>query len=105
MRGRSDGPQNKRLVTTLCVVAAFLCFLYFYYGSENRGASAIEYGSKSLKRLGTSYLVRDDDTDEKQSESLTKFGQDDDLIPKSFPVSVLLQQQNCWTLFIFLIIA
>ncbi|KAF3456770.1 hypothetical protein FNV43_RR01424 [Rhamnella rubrinervis] len=82
MRGRSDGVQKKRVITSLCIVAIFLGFLYVYYGSifgsQNRGASALEYGSRSLRKLG--YLGGDEDTDGKQEDG------DDDIIPKSFPV-------------------
>lgn len=83
MRGRSDGVQKKRVITSLCIVAIFLGFLYVYYGSifgsQRRGASALEYGSRSLRKLG--YLGGDEDTDGKQDDG------DDDIIPKSFPVS------------------
>ncbi|KAF5738561.1 methyltransferase PMT3 [Tripterygium wilfordii] len=91
MRGRSDGGQKKRLITSVCVVALFLGFIYLYHGSifgSSRGASALEYGSRSLRKLGSSYLGGDDDADGKQDDS-TKFGQEDgedDIIPKSFPV-------------------
>lgn len=88
-RGRPDGSQKKHLIASLCAVAIFLGFLFVYYGSKNSGASALEYGSKSLKRLGSSYLGADDDNDAKQDES-SGFGQGDgvdDIVPKSFPVS------------------
>lgn len=82
MRGRSDGVQKKRVITSLCIVAIFLGFLYVYYGSifgsQSRGASALEYGSRSLRKLG--YLGGDEDSDGKEDG-------DDDIIPKSFPVS------------------
>lgn len=90
MRGRSDGSQKKRLITSVCVVAIFLGFLYAYYGSIfGHGTSALEYGSKSLKRIGSSYLGGDDESDGKQDEA--KFGQEDedDVTVKSFPVSYL----------------
>ena len=93
MRGRSDGGQKKRLIASVCVVAIFLGFLYVYYGSifgsTSRGAAALEYGSRSLRKLGSSYLGGDDDADGKQYESSTKFGQEEreDVVPKSFPVS------------------
>ncbi|KAL6519901.1 hypothetical protein OROMI_032795 [Orobanche minor] len=90
MRGRSDGAQKKRLLTSLCVVAVFLVFLYVCFGSKNGGESALEYGSRSLRKLGSSYLGGDDDSDldHKQDESSSKFGVDDEdgIIPKSFPV-------------------
>lgn len=89
MRGRSDGSQKKRLITSLCVVALFLGFLYAYYGSifgsQSRGASAIEYGSRSLRKLG--YLSGDEDSDDKQESSTKMFEGDDGIVPKSFPVS------------------
>ncbi|KAF1878285.1 hypothetical protein Lal_00046951 [Lupinus albus] len=88
-RGRSDGSQKKRLVASICVVTIFLGFLYVYggsiFGSQNSGSSALQYGSESLKRLGSSYLGGDDDTDAKQDESSSKFG-GDEIVPKSFPV-------------------
>ncbi|KAL6532428.1 hypothetical protein OROGR_014398 [Orobanche gracilis] len=90
MRGRSDGAQKKRLLTSLCVVAVFLVFLYVCFGSKNGGESALEYGSRSLRKLGSSYLGGDDDfdLDHKQDESSSKFGVDDEdgIFPKSFPV-------------------
>lgn len=92
MRGRSDGGPKKRLIASLCAVAIFLGFLYVYYGSSSRGAADLGYGSKSLRKLGSSYLGGDDDTDGKQYESSTKLGQDEgeDIVPKTFPVSFLL---------------
>ncbi|CAL5337408.1 unnamed protein product [Camellia sinensis] len=91
MRGRSDGGQKKRLITYVCAIGGFLVFLYVYFGSHSHGESALEYGSRSLRKLGTSYLGGDEDSDlgSKQDESSTKFGlQDgeDGIIPKSFPV-------------------
>lgn len=91
-RGRPDGAQKKRLLTSVGVVAVFLVFLYVFYGSKNTGESALEYG-RSLRKLGSSYLGGDDDSDVggKQDESFVKFGLDDGedgVSPKSFPVSV-----------------
>ncbi|KAE9592328.1 hypothetical protein Lal_00028322 [Lupinus albus] len=94
LRGRSDGSQKKRLVASLCVVAIFLGFLYVYngsiFGSQNTGSSALEYGSKSLKKLGASYLGADDDSDGKQDESsssVVKQGDVEvDIVPKNYPV-------------------
>ncbi|PSR97968.1 Methyltransferase [Actinidia chinensis var. chinensis] len=91
MRGRPDGGQKKRLITSVCVVAVFLIFLYVYFGSHSDGESALEYGSRSLRKLGSSYLGGDEDADlgGKQDESATKFGLEDGedgIIPKSFPV-------------------
>ncbi|GLU08182.1 hypothetical protein SLE2022_251060 [Rubroshorea leprosula] len=92
MRNRSDGGQKKRLITSFCGAAIFLGFLYLYYGSifgsSSRGAAALEYG-RSLRKLGSSYLGGDDDTDGKQDDSSTKFGLEngeDDITPKTFPV-------------------
>ncbi|KAK6117069.1 hypothetical protein DH2020_049212 [Rehmannia glutinosa] len=90
-RGRPDGAQKKRLLTSLCIVAVFLVFLYVYFGSKNTGESALEYGSRSLRKLGSSYLGGDEDSDlgGKQDESPFKFGLDDGedgFTPKSFPV-------------------
>ena len=92
MRGRSDVGQKKRLITSVCVVALFLIFLYVYFGSQSHGESALEYGSQSLRKLGSSQLGGDDEADlgGKQDESSTKFGLEDGedgIIPKSFPVS------------------
>ncbi|KAF8401891.1 hypothetical protein HHK36_012856 [Tetracentron sinense] len=89
MRGRDDGVQKKRLITSVLIIVIFLSFLFVY--SRNRGASALEYGSRSLRKLGSSYLGGDEDADLSsiQDESSAKFGQEDgedDVIPKSFPV-------------------
>ncbi|KAJ8765203.1 hypothetical protein K2173_011463 [Erythroxylum novogranatense] len=91
MRGRSDGGEKKRLITSVCVLGVFIGFVYFYYGSifgsHGRGASALEYGTRSLRKLGTSYLGGDDESDAKQDGS--NFGRedgDDVAIRKSFPV-------------------
>ncbi|XP_050219285.1 probable methyltransferase PMT3 [Mercurialis annua] len=84
MRGRSDGSQKKRLITSVCVVAIFLGFVYFYYGSI---FGSQEYGNK-LRKLGSPYFGGDDDSDGKQDETM-KFGQEDGedvIVPKSFPV-------------------
>ena len=103
MRGRSDGVQKKRLITSVCAVSIFLGFLYVYYGSifgsKNHGASAIEYGSRSLRRLGSSYLGGDEDTDGKQDESSTRLGfedGEDEITPKSFPVSAFYCYTFCF---------
>ena len=94
MRGRSDGSQKKRLLTSLGVVAIILLCLYLYFGSRSDGESALEYGSRSLKKFGSSYLGGDEDTDlgNKLDESSIKLGLDDGedgVVPKSFPVSFL----------------
>ncbi|QCE05083.1 probable methyltransferase PMT3 [Vigna unguiculata] len=92
-RGRSDGSQKKRVIAYACGVAIFIGFLYVYqgsiFGSQNVSSSALEYGSKSLKRLGASYLGTDDASDSKQEDSSPRIGQgdaEDDIVPKSFPV-------------------
>lgn len=92
-RGRSDGSQKKRIVASICAVTVFIGLLYVYggsiFGSQNNGSSALEYG-KSLKRLGSSYLGVDDDNDGKQDESSSslRLGDgEDNIVPKSFPVS------------------
>ena len=94
-RGRYDGSPKKPLVASVCGVAVFLGLLYVFqrsiFGSQNSGSSALEYGSKSLKRLGASYLGSDDDADSKQDESSSSIAQGDgeaDIVPKSFPVSL-----------------
>ena len=92
MRGRSDGGQNIRLITSVCVVALFLFFVCVYFGSQSHGESTLEYGSRSLRKLGSSYLGGDEEADlgSKQDESSTMFGLEDGedgIIPKSFPVS------------------
>ncbi|XWS08778.1 hypothetical protein CRYUN_Cryun40dG0029900 [Craigia yunnanensis] len=92
MRGRSDGGQKKRLIISVCVVAIFLGLLFVYYGSifgsSSHGAAALEYGNRSLRKLGSSYSGGDDEADGKQYESSIKFGQEEgeDVIPKTFPV-------------------
>ncbi|XP_068665111.1 probable methyltransferase PMT3 [Aristolochia californica] len=88
MRGRPDGAQKKQLVTTLFVVGVLVVFLFFYFGSGSQhSASAMEYG-KTLRKLGSSYLGGDDDSElNKQDES--KYALDDgdnSTTPKSFPV-------------------
>ncbi|KAL0433265.1 UNVERIFIED_CONTAM: putative methyltransferase PMT8 [Sesamum latifolium] len=89
-RGRSDGAHKKRLLTSVGILAVFLVFLYVYFGSKNAGESALEYGSRSLRKLGSSYLGGDEDSDlGKQDESSAKLSLDDGedgINPKSFPV-------------------
>lgn len=90
MRGRTDGSQKKRLLTTFVLVAVFLLFLYLYFGSQSKGESALEYGSRSLRKLGSSYLGGDEESDLGVKDDF-KFGLDDEdgIVPKSFPVSRL----------------
>lgn len=84
-RGRGDGDQKKRLVTWILVLAIFCGCLYIY--SRNRGTSALEYGSKSLRRFSSSYLGGDEDGDESSNKSGDEV--EDDVILKSIPVSNL----------------
>lgn len=85
-RVRSDGTQKKRLIATICVVAIFLGFLYAYYGSifgnQERGASALQNGSKSLSH----YLMGNEDSEESSTSSELEDAEDD-VVPKSYPVS------------------
>ncbi|KAL9240301.1 hypothetical protein vseg_014539 [Gypsophila vaccaria] len=86
MRGRSEDVQKKRLVTGLVAAAIFFGFLYVYqgplFGSESSSASALEYGSKSLRKFGWG---GDEEADE-TSTKLTEEDGNDGLVPKSFPV-------------------
>ncbi|KAJ6931351.1 hypothetical protein NC652_014754 [Populus alba x Populus x berolinensis] len=66
-RGKGDGDQKKRLVTWIVVLGIICGCVYLY--SRNSGTSALEYGSKSLRKLGSSYLGGDDDGDEASSKS------------------------------------
>ncbi|OMP03059.1 putative S-adenosyl-L-methionine-dependent methyltransferase protein [Corchorus capsularis] len=82
-RGRADpNPQKKRLITWIVVLV--ICCGCFYAYTRNNGSSALEYGSKSLRKFGSSYWRGDDDT----ADSSTKLDEDvdDGVILKSFPV-------------------
>lgn len=79
-RGRADGSQKKRLVVSILLLAIIGVFLYVY--SRDSGASALEYGSKSLKKLGSSYWGGDEDAD----VSSNFVEGEDDLVQKSIPV-------------------
>ncbi|KAJ6773711.1 SAM-DEPENDENT METHYLTRANSFERASE [Salix purpurea] len=81
-RGRGDGDQTKRFVTWIVVLSIICGCVYLY--SRNSGTSALEYGSKSLRKLGSSYLGGDDDGD----ETTNKSGEEvqGDIILKSIPV-------------------
>ncbi|KAJ6938562.1 methyltransferase PMT8 [Populus alba x Populus x berolinensis] len=81
-RGRGEGDLKKRLVTWIVVIAIICGCLYIY--SRNSGTSALEYGSKSLRKLGSSYLGGEDDGD----GASNKPGEDlqDDVMLKSIPV-------------------
>ncbi|KAH9602314.1 hypothetical protein KSS87_010896 [Heliosperma pusillum] len=85
MRGRSEDVQKKRLITGLVVAAFFFGFLYVYqgpiFGSESSSASALEYGSKSLRKFGWG---GDDEADD--SPNFTQEDAKDGLVLKSFPV-------------------
>lgn len=97
MKGKSDGSQKRRLLTSVAVVAIFL-FLYFYFGSRSSAESALEYGSRSLKKLGSSYLGNDENTDSRQDDTSFKLGLDDSedgTVSKSFPVSSLCASLLC----------
>ena len=89
MRGRSDEVQMKRLVTALVGIALVLGFLFVYKGSifnsESSRTSALEYGSKSLRKL---VWGGDEDADETSSK-LSQEDVDDTIMVKSFPVSIL----------------
>lgn len=91
MRGRPDAAQKKRLVASLCVLVVVLCFLFVYYGSFfgfGQGTTSMEYG-KAWKKLGSSYLGGDDDSDfsGRQDDSVFKLDDGDDVTrPKSYPV-------------------
>ncbi|KAG1353946.1 putative methyltransferase PMT8 [Cocos nucifera] len=86
MRGRSDGGQNRHLVTSLCVMVVFLGLLFLYYGSffgpgKQHNGTTLESVSK-LRSFGWG-----NDNDGGNSESI--FGQeggDDNFVLKSFPV-------------------
>ncbi|KAK1390657.1 Methyltransferase [Heracleum sosnowskyi] len=89
MRGRSDGSRKKRLLTSVGVVAVVILFLYLYFGSQSDGESALEYGSRSLKKFGSSYLSGEEDIDLDKDDTSFKLGLDDGedgIVPKSFPV-------------------
>lgn len=83
-RGRADGSSKKRLVTLVLIVVIICGLLYVY--SWKGSSSPLDYGSKSLRKRGSSYLSSDEDTDESSSTSLGEDGVDF-FIPKSFPVS------------------
>ncbi|MFS7995977.1 putative S-adenosyl-L-methionine-dependent methyltransferase [Helianthus anomalus] len=71
MRGRPNGSYKKRLLTTFVLVGAALLFLYF----------------RSLRKLGSSYLSGDDESNLGSKQDEFKFGLDDEdgIVPKSFP--------------------
>ncbi|XP_010906796.1 probable methyltransferase PMT3 [Elaeis guineensis] len=86
MRGRSDGGQNRHLVTSLCVMVVFFGLLFLCYGSffgpgkQHTGTTLESVGK--LRSFGWS-----SDNDGGNSESI--FGQeggDDNFMLKTFPV-------------------
>lgn len=91
MRGRSDGGQNRHLVTSLCVMVVFLGLLFLYYGSffgpgKQHTGTTLESVSK-LRSFG--WGGDDDGGNSKSDESiLGQEGGDDNFMLKSFPVSV-----------------
>lgn len=81
-RGRADANPKKRLVSWI-VILAIICGCFYAY-TRSQGSSALEYGSKSLRKFGSSYWRGDEDT----SDSSAKLDEDGDggIILKSFPV-------------------
>ncbi|KAK6940653.1 putative S-adenosyl-L-methionine-dependent methyltransferase [Dillenia turbinata] len=76
-RGRADGAQNKRVVWVLFAV---ICVGFLYAYTRKSGSSAIEYGSKSLRKLGSSYLGGEEDADTGD--------EDDSVLVKSFLIPI-----------------
>lgn len=81
-RGRADANPKKRLVTWIVVLV--ICCGCFYAYTRSHGSSALEYGSKSLRKFGSSYWRGDEDA----ADSSTKVDEDGDpgVLLKSFPV-------------------
>lgn len=91
MRGRADGGQKKHLVPSICVILLVSGILFFYYGGHqgHHASVALDYGTKFSRSLG--WGSNDDGDVAKTDESA--FGQEDgdeNIIPKSFPVSDFL---------------
>ncbi|KAE8665122.1 putative methyltransferase PMT8 [Hibiscus syriacus] len=82
-RGRVDVNTKKRLITWI-IVLVFCCGCFYAY-TRSRGSSPLEFGTKSLRKFGSSYLRGEEDT---TAGSSTKFEEDsnDGVVPKSFPV-------------------
>ncbi|KMT09913.1 hypothetical protein BVRB_5g121310 [Beta vulgaris subsp. vulgaris] len=78
MRGRVEGGQKGRLVPIILVIV-IVGLIYLY--SRSHGKSAVELGSKSLKRLGTS-LSGEEEAD---SSSLIE-EEENSFVLKSIPV-------------------
>lgn len=83
MRARSDEHQKQRFLTWVLLLVIICGVLYLC--SQNHGSSAMEYGSKSLRKFGSSYWIGDDDTD--VSPRKLHRNVNDGVILKSFPVS------------------
>lgn len=83
-RGRAEWNTNpkKPLVTIVMGLAAI--FGLFYMMSSRDGSSPLEYGSKSLKQLSSSYWGSDEDAGE--SNSNVGMEGEDNVVLKSFPV-------------------
>ncbi|KAJ8899326.1 hypothetical protein K2173_018300 [Erythroxylum novogranatense] len=81
-RGRGDGYQKNRLWTGILVLGFIFGCVYLY--SRSHGSSALEYGGKSLRKIGSSYLGGEEESD----ESSTKLSDDVEeyFILKSIPV-------------------
>lgn len=81
MRGR-DGNQKNRWVAPVLILVIF-CGFFYLYSRDSGASSAIEYGSKSLKKLGSSVWSGDDEAD-----ASSNFADgEDDVVLKSIPVS------------------
>ena len=88
-RGRADANPKKRLITWIVVLV--ICCGCFYAYTRSHGSSALEYGSKSLRKIGSSYWHGDEDSAD-SSAKLDEDG-DDGVILKSFPVSEIYMSQ------------
>lgn len=85
MRSRSDGSQKTRLITSLCTVVIVLGFLYFFVGPDGSQSS----GANALRKIGSTYLGSDEDVDTTESTTVQEYV-DDNVTPKSYPVSMKL---------------
>lgn len=85
MRSRSDGSQKTRLITSVCIVGIVLGFLYFFVGRDGSQSS----GANALRKIGSSYLGGDEDVDTTESTNVQEYV-DDNVTPKSYPVSTTL---------------
>ncbi|KAE8660412.1 putative methyltransferase PMT8 [Hibiscus syriacus] len=82
-RVRADVNPKNRLITWI-IVLVFCCGCFYAY-TRSRSSSAVEYGSKSLRKFGSSYWSGEDDTNADSSTRIEEDA-DDGFIPKSFPV-------------------